>query len=416
MKDLKNKIYTIFNEAEAKILIDLNEVYKNNRTSIKFVCKNGHINITNWLNVNKSGVFCSRCKEEKFFARIKKLSENEGYKILSDKYTNSKIKLDFICPENHRFSMIWNSFSNGNRCPVCSDRERVTKDKVINKLIKYGYRFVSGDIKNNRSIFKVICSNGHIWSTSWSKFISGVRCKRCVCESTRKNIDEVRVEFNKEGYKLLSNKYNGSDIKLDFECTNGHIGKISWNKFQQGKRCAECYGNKKLTLDYVKRQFEKEGYIFLSSTYENNDIPLDFICDNGHKSKMPWSDFQSGRRCYKCSTSVSKRSQEWLDSVGIPEEFREYKLKYKSRGFSVDGFSFPAEVYEFLGDYWHGNLNKFDPDGINSRVKKTFKQLNEETFNRLNLLSDKYKVFYIWESDWLKGGKCQKFSKHSWNL
>ena len=82
----------------------------------------------------------------------------------------------------------------------------------------------------------------------------------------------------------------------------------------------------------------------------------------------------------------------------------------------VDGFSFPAKVYEFLGDYWHGNLNKFNPEDMYSITKKTYRQLNEETFNRLKLLSEKYDVYYIWELDWLKGGKCQKFNNHSWNL
>jgi hypothetical protein len=57
-------------------------------------------------------------------------------------------------------------------------------------------------------------------------------------------------------------------------------------------------------------------------------------------------------------------------------------------------------VYEFLGDYWHGNPKIYNKNDINTRVNKTFGQLYKETFTRFKKLRKLgYKIVYIWEKD-----------------
>jgi len=59
-------------------------------------------------------------------------------------------------------------------------------------------------------------------------------------------------------------------------------------------------------------------------------------------------------------------------------------------------------IYEFLGDYWHGNPVKYDKNNTNEKCKKTFGELYKNTFIRLNKLKDSgYVVKYIWEYDWI---------------
>ena len=58
-------------------------------------------------------------------------------------------------------------------------------------------------------------------------------------------------------------------------------------------------------------------------------------------------------------------------------------------------------VYEFLGDYWHGNPDKFTRDEFNKRVKKTFGELYDATIHRQNeILENGYKLVTMWEMDW----------------
>ena len=70
--------------------------------------------------------------------------------------------------------------------------------------------------------------------------------------------------------------------------------------------------------------------------------------------------------------------------------------------FRVDGVDFEKKIiYEFLGDYWHGNPIKFKADGVNQINKKTFGNLYDETFKKFDTLKNMgYTVKYIWENDW----------------
>lgn len=113
-----------------------------------------------------------------------------------------------------------------------------------------------------------------------------------------------------------------------------------------------------------------------------------------------------GNNSYKLSersNNKSKGENKWLLSLNIPidKEHRQVKIY----PYVVDGFDPKTNtVYEYLGDYWHGNLSIYKETDFNKSVKKSFKELNEKTFNRLNNIKNKgYKVIYIWESEFKKG-------------
>lgn len=90
--------------------------------------------------------------------------------------------------------------------------------------------------------------------------------------------------------------------------------------------------------------------------------------------------------------------------------------------FKVDGY-LPEQkmVFEFLGDYWHGNVSKYDPNQYNLTVKKTFGTLHKQTFSRLSKLQQVHqvKVLYIWESDyrqWVKSPLSKSHPESLWKL
>ena len=71
------------------------------------------------------------------------------------------------------------------------------------------------------------------------------------------------------------------------------------------------------------------------------------------------------------------------------------------RGTTVDGFdSITNTVFEFLGDYWHGNPDRFSPKKTNPSNKQKFGTLYLKTFDKLDsLIRVGYKVIYRWESE-----------------
>lgn len=58
---------------------------------------------------------------------------------------------------------------------------------------------------------------------------------------------------------------------------------------------------RKLSYNYVKSQFEKEGYGLLSKEYINSKTKLSYICKNGHRHNITWCAWKQGQRCLYCS-------------------------------------------------------------------------------------------------------------------
>ena len=79
-------------------------------------------------------------------------------------------------------------------------------------------------------------------------------------------------------------------------------------------------------------------------------------------------------------------------------------MKY-SIEFIRDGFDSETNtVYEFFGDYWHGNPEIFSRGEKNSHNGKTFGQLYDETKARVSRLEEVgYKVRFVWENDFNNG-------------
>lgn len=90
-------------------------------------------------------------------------------------------------------------------------------------------------------------------------------------------------------------------------------------------------------------------------------------------------------------------------SVGEIHFLNHFKVPVRQivvNGMIIDGIKGKV-IYEYLGDYWHGNPNVFDPSKLNLRAGKTYGELYKETFARLHKLTNGgYFVKYVWEKDW----------------
>jgi G:T-mismatch repair DNA endonuclease (very short patch repair protein) len=72
--------------------------------------------------------------------------------------------------------------------------------------------------------------------------------------------------------------------------------------------------------------------------------------------------------------------------------------------YIVDGYDpITNTIYEFNGDFWHGNPSKYKKFDINPISGKTFGELYKKTLEKEdNLKKLGYNVISIWESDYLK--------------
>jgi hypothetical protein len=59
-------------------------------------------------------------------------------------------------------------------------------------------------------------------------------------------------------------------------------------------------------------------------------------------------------------------------------EFTILNTKYKSDGYCKENNT----IYEFHGDYWHGNSKIFNPNDLNTIFGKTYSELYKNTLKR----------------------------------
>ena len=179
------------------------------------------------------------------FEEVNQYIESQDYKLLDDEYINSHTKLLLKCPiENHEpFPMTYAAFHSGERCPECSGVKKHTLEEINQYAQAHGYELLSTTYKNNKEELVFKCPNNHTFSMRFNDFQQGHRCPTCkglsCSERQYLNPNNVREFIEKERYKLKSD-YVSSREFLDMECPNGHPVKIRYNDFQQGVRCDRC--------------------------------------------------------------------------------------------------------------------------------------------------------------------------------
>jgi hypothetical protein len=174
-----------------------------------------------------------------------------------------------------------------------------------------GHILLSEEYEKAHSKLKIQCPQKHIFEMSYSNFKRGYRCSSCF-GNKKLTIENIKKYIESFGYKLLSNVYVNVKYKLKFQCDKGHIYETSYNNFQQGKRCSICANNQKLTINYIRENIESFGYKLLSNNYKNAITKLKIQCSIGHSFEMSYNCFQKGQRCPVClaTQTVSKEEKE----------------------------------------------------------------------------------------------------------
>jgi len=265
------------------------------------------------------------------------------------------------------------------------------------------------------------CSKGHEWRAAINSRSSGNGCPYCsgkkacfdTCLLTVSPTIASEWHPTKNGALKPTDVTAYSNKKVWWLCDKGHEWQSAVYNRAKGNGCPYCSGRKVYEgncLATINPELVAEWHPSRNFKLTPNDVTafsnkkVWWKCGEGHDWYAVVGSRARGNGCPKCAGGpVSKVSQEWLDSLGIPEEFREHPIRLpgRKRPIHVDGFD-PATntVYEFLGDYWHGNPNLYDSKGVNSHNKKTFGALYNQTLLRLERLRKAgYTVVFIWEKD-----------------
>ena len=344
---------------------------------------------------------------------VRQAFEKEGY-ILLDEYKNSRTKMNYICPNGHRHNIKWSSFKQGKRCPECAiNNSKRTIEEVRQAFEKEGYILLDEEYIDSKTHMNYICSNGHHHSITWSNFNMGVRCPECSFNKKRKNIQDIKKEFENEGYKLLTEEYANNSQQLETICPEGHKHITTYRNFKKGNRCNKCYLDSiQYSYDQVKEGLEREGYILLSKEYINSNEKLQYQCPNGHIHEMTWHNFNKGKaRCPECGKRY--KGEEEIEKILIKYGIT-YKREYRINDCR-DSKSLPFDFYipslnlcieydgqqHFKPSDWFGGENGFGETVLHDAMKNAYCE-----DNNINLLRIPY-----WEFNNIENIICQEIEK-----
>jgi len=325
---------------------------------------------------------------------------------------------------------------NPTGCPRCAGMVISEKN---NFAVLFPHLLEDWDYKKNKGVDPYKISSGthkriywscHVCSHPWSTYLFNRTLHKSGCPgcskkaaSSTSNVKKVFPELLKE-WDYVKNKVPPDKVssysakKVWWKCRkcNHNWEAVVFSRTAGGNGCPACANqvvtdNNRLSIlfpeivkdwDYTKNKICPEEVTSKSGRYI---WWVCNVCGYGWRTKV-CKRTVSNQGCSNCAkgSSVSKISQRWLDSLNIPNLEREYYIK--DLKITVDGFDPETNtVYEFLGDYWHGNPKVYSAEEKNLVNKKTFGRLFQKTLKRISKLEEAgYKVVYMWESSYNKEG------------
>lgn len=158
------------------------------------------------------------------------------------------------------------------------------------------------------------------------------------------------------------------------------------------------------TNEFIQKAIRTHGmrYDYSFVHYIDSTTKINICCKRHGKFLQSPNSHLRKSGCPLCKNRISTSEIEFLNYCKIPNKV-ENRQKLIRR-FKVDGWDDKSDtVYEFLGDYWHGNPHRFNSFDFNKHCNLTFGELYNSTFHKFEKLKRMgYNIKYIWESDWNK--------------
>lgn len=350
---------------------------------------------------------------------------------------NSQIKVWWKCKNGHCwFAKVANRNKLGRGCPYCCG-QKVCADNCLSTLRPdlliewHDKNAISPHDVSIGSGKKVWwrCKNNHEWIATIYKRVYGTGCPYCAGKKVCKDncLLTLRPDLSNEWSD--KNMFSPNDVtiksgkKVWWECKNNHEWMATVADRTGGRGCPYCAGKKVckdnclLTLrPDLSAEWHPDNKISPDSIPLNSIRKVWWICKNGHIwEAIVYSRSSNNAGCPYCSKRISKKASRWLDTLKIYN--RECYINIDRRKIYFDGFDKENNiVYEYLGNYWHGNPRFYDPNSVNQTVNRKFGDLLSDTISRFNMLiNNGYAIIYKWE----KSTKEEKYSiikKNSYDI
>ena len=220
-------------------------------------------------------------------------------------------------------------------------------------------------------------------------------------------------------FQLLEPYTKSSQKLLHRHAPCGYEWHITPNNLLKNRSCPKCNKWAETPEKEYRNACLSLGFDLLEP-YKGTDIKTvhkHLKC--GHEWKVRPHDILRGQSCPKCSrgSNYSKIAISWLNSFNNSNiQHAENKGEVRIAGYLVDGYDpITNTAYEFHGDVFHGNPDRFDPEDLCHPFDKniTAGELYEKTLIKSFAILEQANLIQIWEHDFKNGKRAERFSKTS---
>lgn len=427
-------------------------IYVNNTTPAIFICKgctNEFTRPPNRMLSEGRGHGCSVCNggtkdDLESFLKKALIKHGDTFNYSLVEYVTSQTKVKIICPKGHLFEQTPSHHLNGDGCRKCRGYYRTTDDFIALSREKFGstFNYSKANFTKMNTPLILICPRNHEFSITPTVHLSDNSkggCSECAKVSVgmrnRYEQDEwiaLATEKHKGFYKYEKVEYVSSQEYVTITCpTHGDFEQTPAQHLG-GRGCKLC-GIAKTVASKLYSEEDKVQLIALCSEIHSNKytytgvfrkddyLYISIICEKHGEFSQRLDHHRRGHGCVKCVTNYSHAQIDWLNYIAVSGNPVQHALcggEYLIPGtcMSADGYDpVTNTVYEFQGDFWHGNPRRFKPDEINPRNGYTFGFLFERTQAKNTRIRELgYNVIEMWESDWLRAIHAVTLLQAAW--
>ncbi len=178
---------------------------------------------------------------------------------------------------------------------------------------------------------------------------------------------------------------------------------------RRGKGVDEYYSRPTMAKYYITKLekyadrpiYEEENE---NPRYRHSIIRSRAGCWKGGKEKLFVAGGEKRNYSQKAITWLKRIAKETGHNIQHAENGKEFRIELgQDNYYLADGYCKETNtVYEFNGDYWHGNPKVYDQDEINKSTKTSFGELYQRTLQKERVLKQMgFNVVSVWESDWV---------------
>lgn len=339
------------------------------------------------------------------------------------------VHINIICRIHGMFSQTPRKHLLGRGCRKCgvlsikAPPSHTTPIFVENAIKKHGieYGYSKVDYINSRTFVIITCHIHGDFNQTPSSHLSGSGCPMCYGTKKRTTLEFIKLsnEIHKYLYGYLKVLYVDANIHVIITCKiHGDFDQRPSNHLN-GQGCPYCLNyivhsgyNLEAMHPELIPEWDITNLLPMKNYFPKSGKKVKWVCLKIYNERHEWEATINSRTvmhagCPHCRRSInySKAQIKWLNAIENDECLTiKHALsggEYYIQGVGyVDGYCEETNtVYEYHGDYWHGNPLVYDKNVINPTTKKTYGELFQKTIIRDKKIRELgYNLIVTWET------------------